>query len=106
MRLLKDNNFLDYGINLSKKSILFKIFGLKNKKYSFLNSNLKNIEQDLDTFLKINLEKKEYIIKTKVMNKVKKLENGSYKGYKNYRGLPINNQRTKTNSRTSRRIIN
>lgn len=102
MFFLNKNN-LNYGINLSRYDLLLKKFGIKNKKFKNLNNNIKFLEKDLDTFLKINLIKKDYLIKVNIMNKLKKIESGSYKGYKLYRGLPVNNQRTKTNSRTARK---
>lgn len=103
--LLKENKSKIYGLNLSRISKLYKVFGLKLKKYKNNTNDLKIIERDIDTFLKINLIKKEYLLKIITLNKLKKIETGSYKGYLTYRGLPIKNQRTKTNSRTSRRVF-
>lgn len=102
--IINKNNRI-YGLNLSRLDVLYKKFGLKNKKKLNNSNDLKIIDLEIDTFLKINLMKKEHFVKTNVLNKLKKIENGSYKGYKGFRGLPIFNQRTKTNSRTSRRVV-
>lgn len=105
MRLLKNKKFKDFGLNHARFILLLKKFGLKNKKYINLVNDLKLIEQNIDDFLKINLFKKEHLLKILNFNKNKKIENGSYIGYKVSRGLPVHNQRTKTNSRTSRRTF-
>lgn len=102
--LLKEHKNKIYGLNLSRLENLYKTFGLKLKKYKNNTNEIKRLEMDIDTFLKINLIKKEYMLKIITLNKLKKIETGSYKGYLMFRGLPSKNQRTKTNSRTARRI--
>jgi small subunit ribosomal protein S13 len=103
MKLSKNFKNKNYGLGLSRKNILFSKFGLRIKTYTLFSSKLKLVEENLDTFLKINLLKKEYLSKKENYNKNKKIENGSYQGYKFFRGLPVSNQRTKTNSRTARK---
>lgn len=93
-----------YGLNLSRLNNLFNLFGInkKSKKIKsdfFLYDNL-----DFDSFLSKNLDNKDFLLKNKHLLKMRFFENGSYKGYKNFRGLPTRNQRTKTNSRTCRRF--
>ena len=59
----------------------------------------------LERLLVVSIIKKEILFKNRYDNILQKLDNGSYIGYKHFRGLPSHNQRTKTNSRTARRII-
>jgi len=96
-------NFLysKFGLNLARSSILLNYFGFSNKKGKNIKNNI-YIENIFNLFLLKNLEKKDFILKKNYNLVFKKIENGSYKGYKFSRGLPIYNQRTKTNSKTAR----
>lgn len=97
---MKKNLYNKYGLNLSKSNILLNLHGFSNIK----SKNLKNIlSDDFNLFLIKNLENKDFILKKNYDSVLKKIENGSLKGYKFVRGLPIYNQRTKTNSKTSRK---
>lgn len=94
-----------YSLNLSRLNILFNLFGVnknskKTKTNSFVFDNL-----DFNFFLSKNIDSKDFLLKHKYLLKMRSFENGSYKGYKNFRGLPLRNQRTKTNSRTNRKFI-
>lgn len=91
--------FLKYGLNHTRLNSLYSNFGLSSINASFNN---KNIEDKLNKFLNLNLDKKEILLKKNHLIYLKTIENGSIKGYKRLRGLPSNNQRTKTNARTNR----
>lgn len=91
--------FSKYGLNHTRLNSIYSKFGLSKVNSSFVN---KNIEDKLNKFLNLNLDKKEILLKKNHMIYLKGLENGSIKGYKRFRGLPSNNQRTKTNSKTNR----
>lgn len=95
----KNPFFLKYGLNHNRLKSLLINFGISEINKSFNN---KNLEEALKKFLNLNLDKKEILLKKKHMIFLKKLENGSIQGYKNFRGLPSNNQRTKTNAKTNR----
>lgn len=100
------HNQLQFGINLARKGGLAKRFGFKIKKYSELSTGEMNIlENELDLFLKIHLVKKDFVLKSISLNKLNKVKNGSYSGYRLIRGLPVKNQRTKTNAKTARKMI-
>jgi ribosomal protein S13 len=103
------NQYLRYGIGKNILKNIFNINGVSDYKNKFdLDLNLKNNKELLENLNKIiflNFEKKEVYLKNKKLLLEKKKINGSYKGYKYFRGLPIYNQRTKTNSRTSRKKI-
>lgn len=91
--------FSKYGINHTRLNSFFYKFGISNINKTFNN---KNIEEKLNKFLNLNLDKKEILLKKNHMIFLKGLENGSIRGYKRLRGLPSNNQRTKTNAKTNR----
>lgn len=96
---------LQFGINLARFSMLLKYFGLKIKRYNkYFIKDVAILEKEMDTFVKIHLMKKDYLLKIIVVNKFIKIKTGSYKGYKLIRGLPVHNQRTKTNSKTARKL--
>ena len=93
--------FKDYNIgNRNIKKILNKYGLLINKKYINIDINLYTL---IEKSIVLTIIKKEALFKSIYENLRSKLINGSYKGYKRFRGLPIKNQRTKTNSRTSRK---
>jgi ribosomal protein S13 len=91
--------FTKYGLNHSRLNNFYNKLGLSNFNVSFIN---KNLDEKLNKFLELNLEKKEILLKKNYLIFLKSLENGSIKGYKRFRGLPCKNQRTKTNSKTNR----
>lgn len=91
--------FSKYGLNHNRLNSLFNKFGISNKNKSF---NSKLLQDKLNKFLNLNLDKKELILKKNHLIFLKGLENGSFKGYKKFRGLPSRNQRTKTNAKTNR----
>jgi small subunit ribosomal protein S13 len=74
-----------------------------------LNKSYQNIEDDilknLERLLLVTIIKEEILFKRIHDNVLLKFENGSYTGYRRFRGLPVHNQRTKTNSRTSRKLL-
>lgn len=98
---MKKKLYLNYGLNVSRSLILLNLFGFSNIK----SKNIKfiDIEKKIDLFLLKNLENKDFILKKNYDLVLKKVENGSYKGYKYTRGLPIYNQRTKTNAKTAKK---
>jgi len=91
--------FTKYGINHTRLNSFYNKFGLSNLNSSFNN---KSVEDKLNKFLELNLDKKEILLKKNYLIFLKGLENGSIKGYKRFRGLPSKNQRTKTNAKTNR----
>ena len=93
-----------YNLNFSRIFILLQKFGL-NKKI-FLNINDLSFLSDFNQYLLMNLEKKDFILKNNYLLSLQKIDIGLYRGYKYIRGLPLNNQRTKTNSKTSRKKLN
>ena len=99
---MKKNIYSKYGLNISKSNNLLSLFGFSNLKSKNFKVNL-DLIKDIDFFLIKNLNNKDFIFKKNYDFISKKVENGSYKGYKFVRGLPIYNQRTKTNSKTSRK---
>lgn len=98
--MLKKGVFKDSFLGLTNINKLLFFQGLTiQKNYK----KLKKVMYDkLKKIISFNVLKKELIIKEIYENILVKLENGSYSGYKRIRGLPIKNQRTKTNNRTSR----
>jgi ribosomal protein S13 len=91
-----------YGLNLSKSNNLLNLFGFSNLKSKNFKNDLQ-LNNDIDFFLIKNLDNKDFILKKNYDSILKKIENGSLKGYRFIRGLPIYNQRTKTNSKTARK---
>lgn len=91
--------FIKYGLNHTRLNSFFAKFGLSCVNKSLNN---KNIEDKLNKFLNLNLDKKEILLKKNHLVYLKGLENGSIQGYKRLRGLPSKNQRTKTNAKTNR----
>lgn len=104
--MTKTNFCQNYGINLYHLKILLLNNGLNlQKNYKNIDLDLYNIIDDINVFLSLNLEKKEVLLKNKKSILEKKKKIGLYKGYKFYMGLPMYNQRTKTNNRTSRKKL-
>lgn len=94
-----------YGVNLIRLKFLLIFFGFSNFKNLKLNKFLSFIDNtELNLFFIKNIQNSDFIIKRINDNILKNIDNGSYKGYKFCRGLPIYNQRTKTNSKTSRKV--
>jgi ribosomal protein S13 len=92
--------FSKYNIGIKNIEAILMSQGLNiRKNYQGLDDEvLKNLER----ILIVSIVKKELILKTIYDNIAQKLDNGSYRGYKRFRGLPVHNQRTKTNSRSAR----
>jgi len=99
---MKKDFYRIYGLNLSRVNLLFNIFGFNNNQSKFKIDDF-FLKDEIENFLLQNLENKDLILKNKFVVSSQNVENGSYKGYKFFRGLPMYNQRTKTNSRTTRR---
>lgn len=99
---MKKKLYSIYSLNLSRSSNLLNVFGFSNKNSKNFFYDDFFITKDYDYFFIKNIENQDFLRK-KIKNVLqKKLENGSYHGYKFYRTLPIKNQRTKTNSKTTR----
>jgi ribosomal protein S13 len=93
--------FKQYNIGYKNINKIFNKYGLSfNKNYNNVNINLSDL---LEKCIILTIIKKEILFKNIYENLLLKLENGSYIGYKKFRGLPISGQRTKTNSRTARK---
>ena len=91
-----------FDIGESRTNVISIKYGLNKKKKNLIKKmNLKN---SIEQFISTNNEQKDVILKNLSLNKKKLIDNKSYKGYRIVRGLPLNKQRTKTNSRTVRRI--
>lgn len=95
----KQSFFLKYGLSHNRLKILLIKYGISNFNAAFDNKVIENV---LNKFLDLNLDKREIVLKKNHMIYLKQLENGSLAGYKRLRGLPSHNQRTKTNSKTNR----
>lgn len=71
-----------------------------------INTRVKNLSEDEINKIRVIVEKQyrtEGDLKREVMSNIKRLkEIGSYRGQRHTRALPVNGQRTKTNSRTVR----
>jgi ribosomal protein S13 len=100
---MKKKLYSIYSLNLSRSDDLLSLFGFSNRNSKNIKDNI-YLEEDLNIsfFLIKNLENSDFLLKKKNDSLINKIETGSYKGYKVVRGLPIFNQRTKTNSKTSR----
>ena len=88
-----------HGIGLSQaKSICVKAKGDQDKRIKDLTDNQVVALRDAITALEIRVEGEQ---RTQVsMNIKRKRDIGCYQGLRHRRGLPVNGQRTKTNSRT------
>lgn len=87
-----------YGLNIHSQNILLKKFGFKS------NKSILNLEE-INTFWNLNGLKKDVCLKLLFLKKKSLITSGSYKGYKKVRGLPVNNQRVKTNAKTTRKLF-
>ncbi len=71
-----------------------------------INTRVKNLSEDEINKIRVIVEKQyrtEGDLKREVISNIKRLkEIGSYRGQRHTRALPVNGQRTKTNSRTVR----
>jgi ribosomal protein S13 len=99
---MKKNLYLKFGLNLTRSSALLNNFGFGNLKSKNIKNNI-IFEKMFDFFLLKKLENKDFILKKNYDLVLKKIENGSYKGYKFSRGLPIYNQRTRTNGKNAKK---
>jgi len=93
--------FLKYGLSHNRLKSIFIKYGLSDSNSSFNN---KNLEEILNKFLDLNLDKKEILLKKNHLLFLTQVNNGSISGYKRLRGLPSHNQRTKTNAKTNKVI--
>ena len=110
------------GINLLKKKAIFisltliygigKSLSLKILKSLNINPLIKTSDlTDIDFLkLKILLESKKYLLendlkKFNIFNIKRLITINCYRGKRLKKGLPVNGQRTRTNSRTSRKLI-
>jgi ribosomal protein S13 len=94
--------YLKFGLNLVRSSTLLNYFGFSNIKSKKIKNDI-YFEKKFNFFLLKNLENKDFILKKNYDLVLKKIENGSYKGYKFSRGLPIYNQRTRTNGKNAKK---
>lgn len=93
--------FNNYNIGYKNIKKMLNSYGLLiNKKYDSID---KNLYESIKKSIILTIIKKEVLFKSIYENLLNKVKNGSYIGYKRFRGLPMKNQRTKTNSRTSRK---
>jgi len=99
------NNFCTnfYHIGNNKADIISIKYGLNKKKHTNIIKKI-NIKNSIEQFIVTNNEQKDVILKNLNFNKKKLIDNKSYHGYRLLRGLPLKNQRTKTNCRTVRRF--
>ncbi len=103
MSSLKKNLIKYYGINNFYSNLILSKFGLasniKSYKFKYLS-----LVQDIKTLVSYFFLKREQLKKLKWLNINVKIKNGSYYGYKRIRGLPMYNQLTRVNSKTSRKF--
>jgi small subunit ribosomal protein S13 len=90
------------GIGLSRAKFICKEFGISDLTY--MSDLTKNQVSKLSSFIR-----QYYKIGPKIhfdtLNNIRDLiKISSYRGLRHFKGLPLRGQRTKTNSRTSRRI--
>lgn len=95
----KQKYFQKYGLGQNRLNTLFLKFGFSSKIFSF-NDNI--LEAEIEKFLDLSLDKKEFLLKKNHLIFLKQLESGSFRGYKRIRGLPCRGQRTKTNAKINR----
>lgn len=94
-----------YGLGFNSVNNLYLKYGFRtNKHYYNMKEDTILIKEINKIFTKV-LIKDEILIKDKFTSLETLIKNGSYKGYKRFRGLPMYNQRTKTNSRTPRKKL-
>lgn len=97
---MKKNIFLArFGLSHNNLKNLLLKNGVSDFNVAF---NSKSLEDTLNKFLDLNLNKKEILLKNNHLLYIKQLNSGSLVGYKRLRGLPCHNQRTKTNAKTNR----
>jgi small subunit ribosomal protein S13 len=91
------------GIGLSRSKLICLKFHIENDTY--MKDLTKNQLTVISTYIR-NSYKIEQKINADVTQNIKRLiKISSYKGLRHFKGLPVRGQRTKTNSRTSRRFI-
>lgn len=96
------NNF--FNIGPGKTNMIIIKYGLNKKKFN-MKKKL-SLQKSIENFILVNNEQKDVLLKDLSVKKKKLIDNCSYKGYRIGRGLTLNRQRTKTNSRTRRRLKN
>lgn len=92
-----------FNIGENRANIISIKYGLNKKKHSNVIKKI-NFKNSIEQFIISNTEQKDVILKNFNFNKKKMIDNKSYRGYRLIRGLPLKNQRTKTNSRTARKL--
>ena len=91
------------GIGLSRSKLICSKFQIDNDIY--MKDLTKNQLIVISTYIR-NSYKIEQKINADITQNIKRLiKISSYKGLRHFKGLPVRGQRTKTNSRTSRRFI-
>lgn len=90
----------DFGLNYKRINFLYKKFGISIIQKTQLTGD---ILDNINKFLIVNLVKKDIILKDRYLKTFQYIENGSLKGYRKIRGLPLFNQKTKTNAKTARK---
>jgi ribosomal protein S13 len=94
--------FKQYNIGYKNRNKILNKYGLLiNKNYNNINISISDL---IEKCIILTIIKKEILFKNIYENLLFKLENGSYGGYKRFRGLPIKGQRTKTNNRNARKL--
>lgn len=93
--------YVRYGLGHNRLKNLLLKYGVSDFNSVFNN---KNLEDNFNKFLDLNLIKKEILLKNNHLLFLKQISSGAISGYKRLRGLPSHNQRTKTNAKTNRVI--
>ena len=91
------------GIGLSRSKLICKALNISNNEYmqQLTKSQLASIVAYVRKHYKIGQK----IDTDRIANVRKLIKISSFKGLRHFKGLPVRGQRTKTNSRTSRRSI-
>lgn len=87
-----------YGIGRSTSNKILSQIGLDPNTLTddLTDTEVNNIRKEIDSNLKVEGE-----LRTEISMNIKRLMDlGCYRGLRHRRGLPVNGQRTKTNSRT------
>ena len=92
-----------YGINKRKSLLICKKLGFsKNfKVFELSNDHIFNIVKLVD-FLKININSN--LLKIKRLDKQKLVDIKSYRGIRRIKGFPVRGQRTRSNSKTAKKL--
>jgi len=90
------------GIGLSRSKKICKIFDLSESRY--MSDLTKSQVSRISSYIRQNYKIGPKIAFDKLNNIRDLIKISSYRGLRHFKGLPLRGQRTKTNSRTSRRI--